>query len=333
MTSLKGKAIRIHEAGGPEAMRYEDIEVGAPGEGQVRLQQTAIGLNYIDVYHRSGVYPLPDFPTAIGMEAAGVVESVGPGVNNLKVGDRVAYASAPIGSYTTARLMPADRLVKVPDGIDDKTAASMMLQGMTTQYLIHKTYKVTKDTTVLFHAAAGGVGLIAMQWLKAIGATVIGTVGSDEKAKLAQQYGCTHTINYNTEDFPARVKELTDGEGVDVVYDSVGAATFEGSLKCIKPFGLMVTYGNASGKVPAFDLNRLGGLGSLFVTRPTLFVYTAKRKDLEEISNSLFQAVLSGKVKIEVNQTYPLSQMEQAHRDLEARKTTGSTVIIPDELM
>ena len=318
-------AIRIHEAGGPEALRWEEVEVGDPGPGQVRLTQTAVGLNYIDVYHRTGLYPL-ELPCAVGLEAAGTVEAVGEGITELRPGDRVAYAAPPIGAYAEARLMPADRLVKLPDAISDVQAAAMMLQGMTVQYLIRRTHRVAKGETVLFHAAAGGVGLIACQWLRHLGATVIGTVGSEEKAELARAHGCTHTVNYRTEDFVAKVKEITDGAGVPVVYDSVGKDTFEGSLQCLSPLGMMVRFGNASGPVPPFELGRLAALGSLFITRPTLMVYTAKRADLMATANELFDVVLSGAVKIEASQTYPLAEAAQAHRDLEARKTTGSTV-------
>ncbi len=323
------KAIRIHGPGGPEVLRWEEVEVGAPGAGEARLEQTAVGLNYIDVYHRSGLYPLPAMPTVIGLEAAGTVEAVGEGVMGLKVGDRVAYAAPPPGAYAEARLMPADRLIKLPPDISDQQAAAMMLQGMTVHYLIRRTYRVKKGDAVLFHAAAGGVGLIACQWLKRLGATVIGTVGTEEKAELARAHGCTHVVNYQSEDFAERVKEITDGAGVRVVYDSVGKDTFEGSLSCLAPMGMLVTFGNSSGPVPPFDLGRLSALGSLFITRPTLITYTATRKDLETSANELFDAVLSGAVKIEVNQTYPLSETAMAHRDLEARKTTGSMVLLP----
>ena len=321
------KAIRIHENGGPEVMRWEDVEVGAPGPGQVRIKHSAIGLNFIDTYQRGGLYPLP-LPLTLGMEGAGVVEELGADVSDLAVGDRVAYP-APIGSYSEARLAPADRMVKLPDGIGDQQAAAMMLQGLTVQYLIRQTHRVEAGETVLVHAAAGGIGLIACQWLKHLGVTVIGTVGSAEKAELATAHGCTHTINYSEEDFVERVKELTGGAGVPVVYDGVGKDTFEGSLKCLAPLGLMVTFGNASGPVPDFALGRLGPLGSLFITRPTLMTYSAKRDDLMAMSAELFEVVLSGAVKIEVNQTYPLAETAQAHRDLEARKTTGSTVLLP----
>jgi NADPH2:quinone reductase len=322
------KAIRIHEHGGPEVLRWEDVEVGAPGPGQVRVKHSAVGLNYIDTYQRSGLYPL-QLPITLGMEGAGVVGELGEGVSGLAVGDRVAYAAPPPGSYAEARLSPADRLIKLPDGIGDQQAAAMMLQGMTVQYLIRQTHRVKAGETVLFHAAAGGVGLIACQWLKHLGATMIGTVGSAEKAELAKAHGCTHTINYRDEDFVERVQEITGGEGVPVVYDSIGKDTFDGSLKCLSPLGLMVNFGNASGPVPAFDTGRLAAGGSLFLTRPTLMTYTAKRADLEAMAAELFEVVLSGAVKIEINQTYPLAETAQAHRDLEARMTTGSTVLLP----
>ena len=319
-------AIRIEETGGPEVLRWVQMEVGAPGEGEVRLAQTAVGLNYIDVYHRSGLYPM-ELPSGIGLEAAARVEAVGAGVTDLKEGDRVAYAAPPIGAYAEARLMPAHRLVKLPDEIDDRLAAAMMLQGMTVQYLIRRTHQVKAGDTVLFHAAAGGVGLIACQWLKALGATVIGTVGSDAKAELAKAHGCDHAIVYTRENFVEQVKEITGGEGVPVVYDSVGRDTWEGSLDCLAQFGLMVSFGNASGPVPPVNLGVLSAKGSLFVTRPTLMNYTAKRSDLVASANELFEVVRSGAVKVEVNQTYPLAEAVQAHRDLEARKTTGSTVL------
>lgn len=319
-------AIRIERAGGPDELRWTDVEVGAPAEGEVRLAQTAVGLNFIDVYHRTGLYPL-ELPSGLGLEAAARVEAVGPGVTDLKEGDRVAYASAPIGAYAEARLMPADRLVKLPEQIDDSTAAAMMLQGMTVQYLIRRTYRVKAGETVLLHAAAGGVGLIACQWLKDLGATVIGTVGSDQKAELAKAHGCDHPIVYTRENFVERVKEITDGAGVPVVYDSVGKDTWEGSLDCLAPLGLMVSFGNASGPVPPVNLGVLSAKGSLFVTRPTLMTYIAKRADLVASANELFEVVRSGAVKIEVNQSYPLAEAAQAHRDLEARKTTGSTIL------
>ena len=326
------KALRIHETGGPDVFVWEDVEVGPPGPGEARLRHAAVGVNYVDTYHRGGVphpWPLPPLPAVIGFEGVGVVEEVGPDVTEAAPGDRVAYAAPPPGSYAEARLMPADRVIKLPDVISDQQAAAMMLQGMTVHYLIRRTCRVKKGDAVLFHAAAGGVGLIACQWLKHLGATVIGTVGSAEKAKIALAHGCTHAINYRDEDFVERVKELTGGAGVPVVYDSVGKDTFEGSLTCLAPLGLMVTFGNASGPVPPFDLGRLAAGGSLFITRPTLMTYTAKRKDLETSANELFEVVISGAVKIEINQTYPLSETAMAHRDLEARKTTGSTVLLP----
>lgn len=322
------RAIVIHAFGGPEVLKWEEVQVGDPGPGEVRLRHTAVGLNYIDVYHRTGLYPL-ELPRPIGMEGAGVVEAVGSGVADFAPGDRVAYAAMPPGSYAEARLMPAHRLVKLPDAIDDRTAAAMMLQGMTVQYLVRRTYKVQPGETVLWHAAAGGVGLIACQWLSSMGVTVIGTVGSDEKAALAKAHGCTHTINYRSENFVERVKEITGGAGVPVVYDSVGKDTWDGSLDCLAPFGLMVSFGNASGAVPPVNLGILAPKGSLYVTRPTLMTYTAKREDLVASAAELFQMVGAGKVKIEINQTYPLSETAQAHRDLEARKTTGSTVLLP----
>ena len=323
------KAVRIHEPGGPEALRYEDVPLGQPGPGEALVEHAAVGLNYIDVYQRSGLYPLPELPAVIGMEGAGTVKALGPGVKGLKVGDRVAYADTPPGAYAEQRLMPAHRLVKLPKGISFETAAAMMLQGMTVEYLIRRTFYVYPGQTVLFHAAAGGVGLIACQWLNHIGATVIGTVGSEEKAALAKAHGCHHTINYRAEDFVARVEEITDGEGVPVVYDSVGKDTFEGSLDCLRPFGLMVSFGNASGPVEPFNTGILGQKGALYLTRPTLMVYNKKREDLEASAKALFEVVKSGAVKIEVNQTYPLAETAQAHRDLEGRKTTGSTVLIP----
>ena len=322
------KAIRFHKTGGPEVLVYEDVEVGNPGEGQARVRHHAIGLNFIDTYHRSGLYPLP-LPSGLGLEAAGVSEAVGPGVDYLEAGDRVAYAGGPPGSYSEVRLIPAERLVKLPDAISYQTAAAMMLKGMTTQYLIRSTYPVKAGQTVLFHAAAGGVGLIACQWLKALGATVIGTVGSDAKAELAKAHGCDHTIVYTRENFVERVKEITGGAKVPVVYDSVGKDTFMGSLDCLQPRGMLAVFGNGSGPVPAFDLSLLAARGSLYVTRPTLVTYTAKRADLVAVANELFDIVLSGKVKIEVNQTLALKDARQAHIDLESRKTTGSTVLMP----
>ncbi|MEL0105541.1 MAG: quinone oxidoreductase [Rhodospirillaceae bacterium] len=323
------KAVRIHETGGPEKLIYEDVEVGRPGEGQVRLKQTAIGLNYIDVYHRTGLYPLPfDLPVVIGTEAAGVVEETGAGVDDVKAGDRVAYAPV-VGSYAEARLVPANRLIKLPDSIDDKTAAAMLLQGMTVSYLLRRTFPVKKGQTILLYAAAGGVGLILAQWAKHLGVTVIGVVGSDDKAKLAKANGCAHTINYATENVPERVAEITGGAKVPVVYDSVGKDTFMDSLDCLQPLGTMVSFGNASGALPPIDAGLLSAKGSLYFTRPGLMHHVAKREDLLDLAQSLFDVVEGGHVKIHCNQEYALKDIQQVHRDLEARKTTGSTVIIP----
>lgn len=321
------KAIRFHKTGGPEVLQLDDVEVGEPGEGQVRVRHTAIGLNFIDTYHRSGLYPLP-LPSGVGSEGAGVVEALGKGVSQLKVGERVAYAAGPPGAYSQVRLYPANRLVKIPAGISDQQAAAMMLKGLTVQYLIRRVYRVEKGETVLFHAAAGGVGLIACQWLKALGATVIGTVGSDEKAQIAKAHGCDHTIVYTRENFAERVKQITGGAKVPVVFDSVGKDTFTGSLDCLKPRGLLAVFGNGSGPVTGVDINVLAR-GSFYVTRPTLMTYTAERSDLEASAKELFDIVKSGKVKIEINQTYPLQDAAHAHRDLEARKTTGSTLLLP----
>jgi len=323
------KAIQIHETGGPEVMKWEDVCVPEPLEGEVQLRQTAVGLNFIDVYQRTGLYPLPALPAIIGLEGAGIVEAVGKGVTEFSKGDRVAYAGIPPGAYTQFRNIPWHRLVKIPDGISDEQAAAMMLQGMTVEYLLRRTYRVKEGDTILFHAAAGGVGLIACQWAKALGATVIGTVGNDEKAELAKAHGCDHPIVYTRENFTERVKEITDGKGVPVVYDSIGKDTFEGSLDCLQPLGTMVSYGNATGPVDAFNLGLLAQKGSLFVTRPTLMTYTAEREDLVASANDLFEVVNSGNVKIEINQRYDLKNADQAHRDLEGRKTTGSTVLMP----
>jgi NADPH:quinone reductase len=322
------KAIRFHETGGPEVLRHEDVEVGDPKEGEARVRHAAIGVNYVDTYHRSGLYKLP-LPSGLGVEGAGVVEAVGKGVASVRPGDRVAYAGGPPGAYSQVRLIAADRLLKLPAGISDPQAAAMMLKGLTAWVLTHRVHAVRAGETVLFHAAAGGVGLVAVQWLKALGATVIGTVGSDEKAKLARAQGCDHTIVYTREDFTKRVRELTGGAGVPVVYDSVGKDTFQGSLDCISPAGLMVSFGNASGAVPPFDISQLAAKGSLFLTRPTLFSYTARREDLEMGARALFQVVESGKLKVGVARTYPLAEAARAHRDLESRKTTGSLVLLP----
>ena len=324
-------AIRIHQTGGPEVMRWEEVDLPAPAAGEATVRHEAVGLNFIDIYHRAGIYPVP-LPSGIGMEGAGVVTAVGSGVTDLAVGDRVAYASGPLepyGAYAEARNTPADRLVKLPDGIDFKTAAAMMLQGMTAQYLLRRTYRVQAGDTVLIHAAAGGVGLIVCQWAKALGATVIGTVGSDDKAALARAHGCDHPIVYTRENFAERVRQITGGAGVPVVYDSIGKDTFFASLDCLRPLGLMVSFGNASGTVPPFDLGELTRRGSLFLTRPSLFGYTAQRADLLAAAADLFDVVTSGKVRVEVNQTYALKDAARAQTDLAARRTTGSTVMLP----
>jgi NADPH2:quinone reductase len=320
-------AIRVHQTGGPEVLTWESVDVAAPGPGQVRLKQHAVGVNYIDTYQRSGLYKLP-MPLIPGNEGAGEVVAVGPGVTEFKVGDRGAYAGA-VGGYAEERLLPADRLVKLPDSIDYKTGAAMMLQGMTVRYLLRQTYKAGPGTTMLLHAAAGGIGLIAAQWAKHLGATIIGTAGSEDKAKLAKDAGCTHVINYKTEDFVKRTKELTGGQGVDVVYDGVGKDTYPASLDCLKPLGLFVSFGNASGAVQNFDLLALMTKGSLYATRPTLQTYVAKREDLIANAAELFDVVSKGVVKINANHAYPLKDAAQAHRDLEGRKTTGSIVLLP----
>ena len=322
------QAIRIHETGGPEVLCWEDVSVDAPGPGEVHLRHKAVGLNFIDVYHRTGLYPLP-LPAIPGLEGAGEVVSVGADVSDIQPGDRVAYAGVPAGAYSTERLIPAHRLVKIPSQISYQQAAAMMLQGMSVQYLLRRSYRVQPGDTILMHAAAGGVGLIACQWAKALGATVIGTVGSPEKAALAQAHGCDHTILYHEEDFVARVMELTNGEGVQVVYDSVGKDTFLKSLDCLVPLGMLVYFGQSSGKPEPIDPGILGVKGSLFLTRPSLMAYTAKREDLLASAGELFDVVTSGAVKIEINQTYPLRDAAQAHYDLETRNTTGSTVLIP----
>ena len=320
-------AIRIHETGGPEKMLWEEVQVGSPGPGEVLVRNTAVGLNFVDVYHRIGLYP-NTLPLTLGMEGAGVVEAVGPKVKEFRVGDRVAYAN-PIGSYSEVCLRPVGRLVKIPAGIDDKVAAAIMLKGMTAWYLIRRTYKVKKGDTILMHAAAGGVGQILCQWAKYLGATVIGTVGSDEKAALAKKAGCKHVIVTSREKFVDRVKEITKGKGVAVVYDGVGKDTFMDSLDCLAPLGLMASFGNASGAVTQFNPGILAQKGSLFLTRPTLFTYTAKREDLVKAAQDLFAVVKKKAVKISINQTYPLREAAQAHIDLEGRKTTGSTVLLP----
>jgi NADPH2:quinone reductase len=325
---MSNHAIRFDHTGGPEVLQWVEAPLQEPAEGQVRLRHTAIGVNFIDTYHRSGLYPVP-LPSGLGSEAAGVIEAVGRGVTHVAVGDRVAYAGGPIGSYGEARVMAADRLIKVPDAISDEQAAAMMLKGMTVQYLIRRTYRVQAGETVLWHAAAGGVGSIACQWLKALGVTVIGTVGSAEKAALAKAHGCDHVINYSQENFVERVKEITGGRGLPVVYDSVGKSTFPGSLDCLQPRGLFVSFGNASGPVPAFELNLLTAKGSLYATRPTLATYTATRAELEETAQELFDVVRSGAVKIEIGHRYRLADAQQVHRDLEARRTSGSVVMVP----
>ena len=322
-------AIRVHAYGGPEVLQWKEVEIGEPGPGQVKLKQQAAGMNFIDVYHRTGLYPQPSFPFTPGSEGAGQVIAVGEGVTEVAASDRVAYAGA-IGGYAEERLIPANKLVKLPDDITFETGAAMMLKGMTARYLLRQTYAVTKDSIILWHAAAGGVGLIACQWAAYIGATIIGTVGSEEKAKLAKSNGCTHTINYRTEDFVARVKDLTSGRGVDVAYDSVGKDTFPGSLDCIRPRGLWVSFGNSSGPVPPFEMGILAQKGSLYATRPTLFTYVATREALLETASDLIDMVSLGHLKIEVSKTYPMEQAAQAHRDLESRATTGSIVLLAD---
>lgn len=320
--------IRVHQTGGPEVMKYEQIEIGEPGPGEAKVRHEAVGLNFIDVYFRTGLYKAAQMPFTPGNEGAGTVVAVGPDVDSVGVGDRVAYVATP-GSYADERILPADRLVKVPDNVDLKTAASMMLKGMTAQYLLRRTFKVEPGQTILFHAAAGGVGLIAGQWAKHLGATVIGTAGSEEKVTLAKKHGYDHVINYRTENFAEKVKELTGGAGVDVVYDSVGRDTYMGSLDVLKPLGMFACFGQSSGVIPPFDLGILAQKGSLFATRPTLFNYIAKRADLEKTAAELFDVVASGTVKIEINQTYALKDAGKAHEDLEARKTTGTTILLP----
>lgn len=322
------KAIQFSRTGGPDVLDYVDVEVGEPGPGQARVRNHAIGINFIDVYFRTGLYPL-DLPSGLGQEAAGVVEAVGEGVTHVAVGDRVAYAARPNGAYSEARVMPADILLCLPDAIDFETAAAMMLQGMTVQYLLKRTYPVKAGDTILFHAAAGGIGLIACQWARALGVNLIGTVGSNEKAELAKAHGAAHVINYNTENFVERVKEITGGAMVPVVFDSVGKDTFIGSLDCLAPRGTMVSFGNSSGPVPPFALTELVSRGSLYITRPSLAAYTATRAELEATAQDLFDIVASGDVKIAIGQRFPLAQAADAHRALEARTTTGSTILLP----
>ena len=323
------KAILVHSPGGPDVLVAKEIEVGDPGPNEVRLRQTAIGVNFIDTYHRSGLYPVPGLPFTPGMEAVGEIDAVGAEVTDFRVGDRVCYGTGPLGSYSEARVMAPDSLVRVPPSISDETAAGMMLRGLTVWYLLRSLHTLSKGETVLFHAAAGGVGLIFSQWANHIGATVIGTVGSEEKAELARSNGCHHTILYKHEDFPAKVKEITDGRGVSVVYDGVGKDTFMGSLECLQRRGLMVSFGNASGPPPSLEVGSLGPRGSLFVTRPTLFDYTGTRTELDQGCGELFDVVCSGAVQIEVGQSYGLSQAHHAHADLEAGTTAGSTILVP----
>ncbi|NMG76812.1 quinone oxidoreductase family protein [Aromatoleum diolicum] len=322
------QAIRFHQTGSPDVLQWESVELAAPGVGDAQVRHHAVGLNYIDTYHRSGLYPVP-LPSGLGLEGAGVVVAVGEGVTNVAPGDRVAYAGGPLGAYAEVRNIPAHRLVTLPEAISFEQGAAMMLQGLTAQYLLRRTYRVQAGDTILIHAAAGGVGLIACQWAKALGATVIGTVGSDEKAALARVHGCDHPIVYTRENFVERVKQITAGEGVPVVYDSIGKDTFMNSLDCLRPLGMMVLFGAASGPVPPFDLGLLAAKGSLYVTRPGIATYIAKREDLVAMAAELFDIVGSGKVKIEINQRYALKDAAQAHRDLEARRTTGSTILLP----
>ncbi|KWI51396.1 quinone oxidoreductase [Burkholderia pseudomultivorans] len=322
------KAIRYDQPGGPDVMKWVDVEVGAPNAGEVRIRQHAVGLNYIDVYFRTGLYPQP-LPGGLGMEAAGEVTAVGDGVSALKVGDRVAYVAQPPGAYAQERVLSAERVVTLPDGIGYDDAASVMLQGLTAHYLLRRTYPVKAGDTILIHAAAGGVGLLVCQWAKALGATVIGTVGSDEKAELAKAHGCDHPVVYTRENFTQRVKDLTNGAGVPVVYDSIGKDTYIGSLDSLAPLGYFVSFGNASGPLPPIDSKEFSSRGSLFFTRPTLFSYIAKRADLEAAAAELFDVILSGKVKTSINQRYPLAEVGRAHADLESRKTTGSTLLVP----
>jgi len=321
-------AIRFHKNGGPEVMQWESVEAGQPGPGEARVRHTAIGVNYIDTYHRSGLYKLA-LPSGLGTEGAGIVEAVGPGVTDVRSGDRVAYSGGPLGAYSEVRVMPADRLVKLPDGVSEQLAATLMLKGLTVQYLLRQTFPLKGGETILFHAAAGGIGLIACQWARALGVTMIGTVGSDEKAALAKANGCTHTIVYTRENFVERVKQLTGGKGVPVVYDGVGKDTFPASLDCLSPRGMFVSFGNASGPIAAFDILLLSQKGSLYATRPTLATYTASRAAMLKMSEEMFSLVLDGKLANEARQTYALKDAAQAHRDLESRKTTGATILLP----
>jgi NADPH2:quinone reductase len=322
-------AIRFHTTGGPEVLSYDEVDVPPPSAGEVRIRQRAIGVNYIDTYHRGGLYPLP-LPSGLGTEGAGVVEAVGAGVTDFRAGDRVAYCTSPVGAYSTERNVPADRLVKLPDGIDERTAASMMLKGLTVQYLFRQTRPLQQGDTILFHAAAGGVGLIACQWARALGVTMIGTVGSDEKAARAREAGCTHTIVYTRENFVERVKALTAGKGVPVVYDSVGKDTFPASLDCISPRGLFVSFGSASGPIAAFSIGLLQQKGSLYATRPTLFTYANTATALRSMAAELFDLVLAGKIRPQASQTWPLREAASAHRALESRATMGATILLPE---
>jgi NADPH2:quinone reductase len=322
------KAFRYHQHGGPEVLRFEDVEVGAPGLGQVRIRNKAVAVNYRDVLMRKGIHAVKSFPTGIGLESAGVIDAVGPEVEGFAVGDRVAYAGMPEGSYAEERIVPTTRLLALPDNIDERTAASMMIRGMTARTLLFDAYKVQPGDTILIHAAAGGVGLIVCQWAKHLGATVIGTVSSDEKAAVARAHGCDHAIVYTREDFPARVREITGGEGVPVVYDSVGKATFEGSLKCLRRRGVMASFGEASGDPDPMPPRRLGALGSIYLTHPSVSNYTVTREELTTNADDLFAMVGSGKIKIAISKAYPLRDAPAAHADIEARKTTGSIVLV-----
>lgn len=325
---MKTHAIRIHETGGPEVLRWDEIDLADPGPGEVRLRQTACGLNFIDTYHRTGLYPLPSLPAILGREGAGVVEALGPGVEGFEIGDRAGYPMA-AGGYAEARNIAAGRLVRLPERVDEQTAAAVLLKGLTAHYLIRKTHRVRSGETILVHAAAGGVGLILCQWANHLGATVIGTVGSDAKAELAHRHGCHHPLRYDRDDWVTEVRRLTDGRGVPVVYDSVGQATFEQSLDCLAPLGLMVTFGQSSGAIPPFQLGTLAAKGSLFLTRPTLVTYIERDEDLAAAAAELFEVIAAGHVRAEIGQTYPLKDAQRAHRDLEARKTRGSTLLLP----
>lgn len=325
---MKTRAIRIHETGGPEVLKWEKVELAEPGPSEVRLRQTAVGLNYIDTYHRSGLYPL-ELPSGLGLEAAGIVDAVGKDVTVVEEGQRVAYASPPVGAYAVQRNMPADRLVPLPEDIRERDAAAMLLQGMTAEYLLQRCYPVKSGDTVLIHAAAGGVGLLLSKWANHIGATVIGTVGNQEKAELAAKYGCAHTIVYTEQRFVDQVLEITGGEGVAVVYDSVGKDTFQGSLDCLRKQGMLVSFGQSSGPVPPLDVGELGRRGSLYLTRPSLMDYTADRNDLLNSAETVFEAVRTGAIQVEVRQTFNLDEAAEAHRALEARETTGSTLLLP----